>query len=56
MTVDERVIVVAAAESLDSTVVREKLHLDGCGSIVSFLGITRGEDDGVEIKRLEFDY
>jgi len=55
MTVDERVIVVAAAESLDSTAVREKLHLDGCGSIVSFLGITRGEDDGVEIKRLEFD-
>nr|MBC8517711.1 molybdenum cofactor biosynthesis protein MoaE [Euryarchaeota archaeon] len=55
MSANERVIVVAAAESLDSTAVREKLHLDGCGSIVSFLGITRGVDDGVEIKRLEFD-
>ena len=55
MTATKRVIVVAAAESLESTAVREKLHLDGCGSIVSFLGITRGVDDGVEIKRLEFD-
>jgi molybdopterin synthase catalytic subunit len=55
MTNDERVIIVAAPESLNSESVKSKLNLDGCGSIVSFLGITRGEDNGVEIERLEFD-
>ena len=55
MTVDGRVIIVPAPESLDSEAVREKLILEGCGSIVSFLGITRGIDDGVLVEKLEFD-
>lgn len=49
------VIIVPAPDSLDSTEVREKLNVEGCGSIVSFLGITRGMDDGVAVERLEFD-
>jgi molybdopterin synthase catalytic subunit len=28
---------------------------EGCGSIVSFVGITRPEEDGVRVERLEFD-
>ena len=34
---------------------RSMLHTEGCGAIVSFIGITRGMDDGEEVLRLEFD-
>jgi len=44
-----------AQENLDHQGLLDKLDLSGCGAVVSFLGITRGHDDGVEIYRLEFD-
>ena len=31
------------------------MDVDGCGSVVSFVGLTRGEDNGITVKRLEFD-
>ena len=34
---------------------RSHLQTIGCGAIVSFIGITRGEDGGEEVIRLEFD-
>ena len=55
MAGDSRVVIVPAPVSLDSEAVRSELSLDGCGSIVSFLGITRGDDGGVAVERLEFD-
>tara|TARA_B100001750_G_C15256730_1_gene470581 strand:+ start:232 stop:663 length:432 start_codon:yes stop_codon:yes gene_type:complete len=55
MTAKSRVIIVPAPDSLDSAAVRNELSLDGCGSVVSFLGLTRGNDDGVKVERLEFD-
>tara|TARA_B100000315_G_scaffold143039_1_gene132043 strand:+ start:2840 stop:3364 length:525 start_codon:yes stop_codon:yes gene_type:complete len=55
MVGDSRVVIVPAPDSLDSEVVRSALSLDGCGSIVSFLGITRGDEGGVAVERLEFD-
>ena len=42
-------------ERLDPEGLREMLDADGCGSVVSFVGLTRGEDDGVTVERLEFD-
>jgi len=44
-----------APENLDHQGLLEKLDLTGCGAVVSFLGITRGHDNGVEVYRLEFD-
>lgn len=55
MSHSERVIIVDAPTSLESSEVRAKLNLSGCGSVVSFLGVTRGMDSGVEVKHLEFD-
>ena len=42
-------------EQLDPDNLRRDLQVDGCGSVVSFVGLTRGDDDGVEVERLEFD-
>ncbi len=50
-----RVSVVIAPESLDVNALRAELDLTGCGSVVTFLGVTRGEEDGVAVERLEFD-
>ena len=55
MKAKKRVIVVPAPDSLDSNAVRNELYLDGCGSVISFLGITRGYEDGVAVEKLEFD-
>ncbi|RZP11934.1 MAG: molybdenum cofactor biosynthesis protein MoaE [Candidatus Poseidoniales archaeon] len=50
-----RVRVLIEPEQLDPDGLREMLDSDGCGSVVSFVGLTRGEDDGVTVERLEFD-
>ena len=50
-----RVVVIPAPDDLNSDHVMSKLSMDGCGSVVSFLGITRGQDDGVKVEGLEFD-
>lgn len=44
-----------APEKLDVDELRSHLATEGCGAIVSFIGITRGEDEGEEVLRLEFD-
>jgi len=49
------IFIMEAPENLDHQGLLEKLDLTGCGAVVSFLGITRGHDDGIEIYRLEFD-
>lgn len=49
------IFIMEALENLDHQGLLEKLDLTGCGAVVSFLGITRGHDDGIEIYRLEFD-
>ena len=50
-----RILIEDAPEILDPDELRSGMDIEGCGSIVSFLGITRGNDDGVEVKHLEFD-
>ena len=51
----ENVIIELATTALDYDGLRDKLNFSGCGCIVSFVGITRGEDNGEEVLRLEFD-
>ena len=51
----KNIIVETSKESLDPDLLREKLDLDGSGSIVSFVGITRNVEEGVEVLKLEFD-
>ena len=50
-----RVRVLVETEQLDPDGLRHELEVEGCGSVVSFVGLTRGEDDGVTVERLEFD-
>jgi molybdopterin synthase catalytic subunit len=51
----ENVIIEVATSTLDYDGLRDKLNFSGCGCIVSFIGITRGQDDGEAVLRLEFD-
>ena len=51
----ENIVIELATKALDYDGLRDKLNFSGCGCIVSFVGITRGEDDGEEVLRLEFD-
>jgi len=55
ITMGDEIIIMEAPEDLDHQGLLEHLDLTGCGAVVSFLGITRGYDDGIEIYRLEFD-
>jgi molybdopterin synthase catalytic subunit len=50
-----RIQIEDAPEKLAPDELRNGMNVDGCGSIVSFLGMTRGLEDGVEVKHLEFD-
>ena len=50
-----RVIVEEAPDVLDPNALLAKLPTDTCGAIVSFIGITRGFDNGKQVYSLEFD-
>ena len=50
-----RVRVFVEPERLDPEELREMLDSEGCGSVVSFVGLTRGEEQGTKVERLEFD-
>lgn len=50
-----RVIVQEAPDVLDPNALLAKLPTDTCGAIVSFIGITRGIDNGKQVYSLEFD-
>tara|TARA_Y100001960_G_C14744705_1_gene864989 strand:+ start:1187 stop:1606 length:420 start_codon:yes stop_codon:yes gene_type:complete len=42
-------------KSLDSEHLRDMVDTEGCGSVVSFVGVTRGQEEGSRVERLEFD-
>lgn len=52
---EESVIVRIEKEILDPNYLRSLIDIEGCGSVVSFVGLTRADDNGIEVKRLEFD-
>ena len=49
------IIIEDAGNSLNPDLLREKLDTVDCGSIVSFIGITRGVEEGSKVIHLEFD-
>ena len=51
----ERIFIHEAPDTLDVDGLKGLLETEGCGAIVSFIGITRGMDEGEEVLRLEFD-
>jgi len=51
----EEVIIRIEESKLDPNFLRSLLNIEGCGSVVSFVGLTRGDDNGIKVKRLEFD-
>ncbi len=51
----EAVIIRIEEDQLDPNFLRSLLNIEGCGSVVSFVGLTRGDDNGIKVKRLEFD-
>jgi len=50
-----QIIVRVEADKIDPEYLRTLLDIDDCGSIVSFVGLTRGTEQGVSVQRLEFD-
>ena len=50
-----KIVVRVESEKLEPERLRSLLNIDDCGSVVSFVGLTRGTDDGTLVKRLEFD-
>ncbi len=50
-----KIIVRVESEKLDPESLRNLLNIDGCGSVVSFVGLTRGNDQDVKVEKLEFD-
>ena len=51
----ERVTVQVEHENLDPNLLLEKLMVSNSGAIVSFTGLTRGDEDGVKVYSLDFD-
>ncbi|MFZ8906467.1 MAG: molybdenum cofactor biosynthesis protein MoaE [Poseidonia sp.] len=50
-----RVIVEEAPDSLLPDALRSKLNTEGCGAVVSFVGLTRETEGQAGVLRLEFD-
>ncbi len=49
------IIIEHSPDDLDPDSLRAKINTEGCGSIVSFIGLTRGSEDGNDVIHLEFD-
>ena len=50
-----QVVVRVEEQALNPEALRKEIDSEGCGSIVSFVGLTRGMDNEVEVVKLEFD-
>ncbi|MAV07478.1 MAG: molybdopterin biosynthesis protein MoeE [Euryarchaeota archaeon] len=51
----ERVTVQVEHENLDPNLLLEKLMVSNSGAIVSFTGLTRGDENGIKVYSLDFD-
>ena len=49
------ILIENATEKIDFIGLKNKMKLEGCGAVVSFLGITRAQKEGAEVIQLEFD-
>ena len=50
-----RIIVEEAPDTLLPDALRAKMDTEGCGAVVSFVGLTRETEGDAEVLRLEFD-
>ena len=50
-----RVVVEEAPDVLQPDALRSKLNTEGCGAVVSFVGLTRETEGQADVLRLEFD-
>ena len=55
VTMSGFILIEEAPDILDDVALKSKLPTQGCGAVVSFLGITRGREGDAEVHRLEFD-
>ena len=49
------VLVEEAPDVLDPNGLRSRMNTDGCGAVVSFVGLTRETEGDADVLRLEFD-
>lgn len=54
-TMSGHILIEEAVSALDDAALKTKLPTEGCGAVVSFLGITREMEGTAEVLRLEFD-
>ena len=52
---DERVTVQVEHNNLDPNLLLEKLVVSNSGAVVSFTGLTRGDEEGIKVYSLDFD-
>ena len=52
---EKRVVIEVVEDELDASALQKRLSIEGCGAMVSFLGIVRDFDQGEQVVRLEFD-
>ena len=50
-----QVVVRVEGDALNPEELRNQIDTEDCGSVVTFVGLTRGMEDGVEVEKLEFD-
>jgi molybdopterin synthase catalytic subunit len=55
ITMSGHILIENAIEKISPDELKKKMNLEGCGAVVSFLGITRPLNDGAEVIQLEFD-
>ena len=55
VTMSGFILIEEAPNMLDDVALKSKLPTEGCGAVVSFLGITRGREGDADVLRLEFD-
>lgn len=55
ITMSGHILIENAIEKIDSELLKKQMNLEGCGAVVSFLGITRPKNGDSEVIQLEFD-
>jgi molybdopterin synthase catalytic subunit len=51
----DNIIIEVCETDLDAELLKKKLNFEGCGAVVSFVGITRDLEAGERVLQLEFD-
>lgn len=49
------ILIENAIEKINADQLKSKMNLEGCGAVVSFLGITRAKNEDTNVIQLEFD-